>query len=201
MRDRRPLCSACFARNGCLTIIRAVTPEFLHARGVKLLLSDLDFTLAPKKQSEPDEALKKWIDGLQAAGITFAILSNNRSGVRVEKFCKPLGIGYVGHAGKPSTRGFQEAMARSGAGAGETAMLGDKLLTDTLGARRSGVLMLMVEPKGGRTARGTMCCMHCRSRSKPQARTTSGKNAEICKFHPQHQEKHLHCRTICGKIP
>ena len=29
----------------------AVTPEFLHARGVKLLLSDLDFTLAPKKQS------------------------------------------------------------------------------------------------------------------------------------------------------
>ena len=28
-------------------------------------------------------------------------------------------------------------------------MLGDKLLTDTLGARRSGVLMLMVEPKGG----------------------------------------------------
>jgi hypothetical protein len=28
-------------------------------------------------------------------------------------------------------------------------MLGDKLLTDTLGARRSGVLMLMVEPRGG----------------------------------------------------
>ena len=52
-------------------------------------------------------------------------------------------------AGKPGTRGFQEAMARSGVGAGETAMLGDKLLTDTLGARRSGVLMLMVEPKGG----------------------------------------------------
>ena len=55
----------------------------------------------------------------------------------------------MGHAGKPGTRGFQEAMARSGVGAGETAMLGDKLLTDTLGARRSGVLMLMVEPKGG----------------------------------------------------
>ena len=114
-----------------------VTADFLMKQGVKLLLSDLDFTLAPKKQSEPDEALRKWIDGLQAAGITFAILSNNRSGVRVEKFCKPLGIGYVGHAGKPGTR------------ADETAMLGDKLLTDALGARRSGVLMLMVEPKGG----------------------------------------------------
>ena len=127
----------------------AVTPEFLHARGVKLLLSDLDFTLAPKKQSEPDEKLKAWIERLQATGIEVAILSNNRSSVRVEKFCKPLKVGYVGHAGKPGTRGFHEAMARYGVNAGETAMLGDKLLTDTLGARRSGVLMLMVEPKGG----------------------------------------------------
>ena len=31
----------------------------------------------------------------------------------------------------------------------ETAMLGDKLLTDMLGANRSGVLALMVEPRGG----------------------------------------------------
>ena len=30
-----------------------------------------------------------------------------------------------------------------------TAMLGDKLLTDVLGARRSGVRALMVEPLGG----------------------------------------------------
>ena len=52
-------------------------------------------------------------------------------------------------AGEPGTRGFHEAMARYGVNAGETAMLGDKLLTDTLGARRSGVLMLMVEPRGG----------------------------------------------------
>ena len=86
---------------------------------------------------------------LKEAGIEFAILSNNRSPVRVEKFCKPLKVGYVGHAGKPGTRGFHEAMARYGVNAGETAMLGDKLLTDTLGARRSGVLMLMVEPRGG----------------------------------------------------
>ena len=127
----------------------AVTPEFLKEHGVKLLLSDLDFTLAPKSQSEPDESLTCWIGALKDAGIEFAILSNNRSPVRVEKFCKPLKVGYVGHAGKPGTRGFHEAMARYGVNARETAMLGDKLLTDTLGARRSGVLMLMVEPRGG----------------------------------------------------
>ena len=127
----------------------AVTPEFLKEHGVKLLLADLDFTLAPKSQSKPDESLTRWIGALKEAGIEFAILSNNRSPVRVEKFCKPLKVGYVGHAGKPGTRGFREALARYGVTAEETAMLGDKLLTDTLGARRSGVLMLMVEPRGG----------------------------------------------------
>ena len=42
-----------------------------------------------------------------------------------------------------------EAMAIAGASREETAMVGDKLLTDVLGARRSGVLALMVEPLGG----------------------------------------------------
>ena len=125
----------------------AVAPEFLKEHGVKLLLSDLDFTLAPKSKGEPDESLTRWIGALKEVGIEFAILSNNRSPVRVEKFCKPLKVGYVGHAGKPGTRGFHEAMARYGVNARETAMLGAKLLTATLGARRSGVLM--GEPRGG----------------------------------------------------
>ena len=127
----------------------ALTPEFLRALGVRLVLSDLDYTLAPKSQGEPDEALRAWVQTLTAAGVTVEIISNNRSPVRVERFCKTLGIGYVGHAGKPSTRGLTAAMDKHGAAAGETAMLGDKLLTDTLGAKRAGIVMLMVEPKGG----------------------------------------------------
>ena len=55
----------------------------------------------------------------------------------------------MGHAGKPGVRGYREAMERAGVPAEHTAMLGDKLLTDVLGARRSGVLALMVEPLGG----------------------------------------------------
>ena len=126
-----------------------VTPAFLRALGIKLLLADLDYTLAPKRQVEPDEGLRAWVDGLRRGGVTLAILSNNRSSRRVERFCAALGVSYVSHAGKPSVRGFQEAMRRHGAEAGETAMLGDKLLTDTLGAKRCGLCMLMVEPRGG----------------------------------------------------
>ena len=46
----------------------AVTPEFLRERGVRLLLCDLDYTLAPKRQKEPDEPLKAWIGALRASG-------------------------------------------------------------------------------------------------------------------------------------
>lgn len=90
-----------------------------------------------------------WLADCQTAGITVMILSNNRSSRRVETFCRDLGISYVGHAGKPRVRGYRVAMEQTGIPAEHTAMLGDKLLTDVLGARRSGVLTLMVEPLGG----------------------------------------------------
>ena len=128
---------------------RAVTPDFLQARGVTLLLCDLDFTLAPKSVRHPDEAIRAWIADLHAAGVTVMIVSNNRSGRRVTDFCAELGVEYQGHAGKPSPRGLQAAMARAGADAAHTAMLGDKLLTDCLAAKRAGVLALTVEPVGG----------------------------------------------------
>ena len=128
---------------------RRITPEFLTERGIRLLLCDLDYTLAPRSQPEPDGSLHRWLAALEQAGITVMILSNNRSPVRVECFCRRLGISYEGHARKPSPEGFRRAMARCHASPQETAMLGDKLLTDMLGANRAGVLALMVEPLGG----------------------------------------------------
>ena len=126
-----------------------VTPDLLARHGISLLLCDLDYTLAPRSVPEPDEALRRWLERLKGAGITVMILSNNRSSHRVDTFCASLGIRYVGHAGKPSPRGYREAMEQAGVGPEYTAMLGDKLLTDMLGANRSGVLAVMVEPLGG----------------------------------------------------
>lgn len=126
-----------------------ITTEYLKENGICLLLSDLDFTLAAKSTRRPDQALRDWIAELEAAGIDFMIVSNNRSGARVTEFCADLGVPYQGHAGKPSTRGLKAAMERAGADTAHTAMLGDKLLTDMLAANRAGVLALMVEPVGG----------------------------------------------------
>ena len=126
-----------------------VTPQLLNKLNVTLLLCDLDYTLAPRAVAEPDDRLRSWLQELAGAGVTVMILSNNRSGKRVNRFCSELGIRYVGHAGKPSPRGYREAMAVAGMEEAHTAMLGDKLLTDVLGAKRSSVYALMVEPLGG----------------------------------------------------
>ena len=86
---------------------------------------------------------------MEEGGVQVMILSNNRSPRRVEQFCRDLGITYVGHAKKPQTAGFRRAMDQAGTDPAHTAMLGDKLLTDMLGANLSGVTALMVEPAGG----------------------------------------------------
>ena len=128
---------------------RDVTADFLRSQGITLLLTDLDYTLAPKSVRRPDEALKRWVTGLRNAGVTVIIVSNNRSCTRVTEFCADLDIGCQGHAGKPSPKGLNAAMERAGAEPAHTAMLGDKLLTDMLAAHRAGVKALMVEPLGG----------------------------------------------------
>ena len=126
-----------------------LTVDYLRSKQITLLLSDLDFTLAPKSVRRPDQPLRDWIAELEEAGIRFMIVSNNRSGERVTEFCADLGVPYQGHAGKPSTRGLEAAMERAGTDRAHTAMLGDKLLTDMLAANRADVLALMVEPVGG----------------------------------------------------
>lgn len=130
-----------------------VTPEFLRQHRISLLLTDIDYTLARRKTPEADEKNRQWLDALQKAGISVMAVSNNRSPVRAKRFCDSLGIDFISYAQKPSRRGFFKAMEKCGTTQAQTAMLGDKLLTDVWGAKRCGILMLMVEPLGGATGR------------------------------------------------
>ncbi len=85
------------------------------------------------------------------------LLSNSRKPDRPGRYAKRLDIPYLGHAGKPRTAGFEQAMARMGRTAGQTAMVGDQIFTDILGARRMGILALLVEPIQLRAIRGATC--------------------------------------------
>ena len=128
---------------------QAVTVPLLRENGIRFIISDLDYTLAPKSVPEPDEALLQWLQTLRENGVTLLILSNNRNPRRVTRFCSAQQIPFIGHARKPLRRGFLAAMERYRARPEETVVLGDKLLTDCLGAHCSGLKIWMVEPLGG----------------------------------------------------
>ena len=46
-----------------------VTPEFLSEHGIRALLIDIDNTLAPYEQPDPDERIHAWFDLLAENGI------------------------------------------------------------------------------------------------------------------------------------
>lgn len=132
--------------DGVYPSVLHIQPEALARRGITLLLADLDNTLAKYGQTGPDQPLRDWKAALDGAGVTLFLLSNSRKPTRVKGFAQDLGIPYLGHAGKPKTAGFRTAMEQMGRTPAQTAMVGDQIFTDILGAKRSGILALMVEP-------------------------------------------------------
>lgn len=126
--------------------VQAISPRWLAQEGITLLLADLDNTLSAYGVPEPDEPVRAWERALREAGVTLFILSNNRKPERARRYAQSLGVPYIGHAGKPKPGSFHRAMEQMGVGPGQTAIVGDQIFTDILGAKRTGVLALMVEP-------------------------------------------------------
>lgn len=118
----------------------------LKAQGIHLLLLDLDNTLIPYGLTEPEEVLHRWIAALREEGIAPFILSNSRKEKRVPDLAKKLGVPFLRRAGKPKKKGFQQAMQEMGKSQAETAMVGDQIFTDILGANRAGVRSVLVRP-------------------------------------------------------
>ena len=133
---------------------RDLTPDFLVERGITVLLSDIDNTLAPYEQPIPDEALKSWLDAMKAAGITVAFLSNNHA-PRVELFNGELGLPLRYDAHKPLPRSAKALLRRLGAHKKQAALIGDQVFTDVLCAKLTGITSILVPPIKDRTDKGT----------------------------------------------
>ena len=143
-----------FQPNYTFLSYREVSPAFLSAQGIKFLLLDIDNTLAPYEQPEPDDSIKQWLESLKAAGICAAFLSNNH-GERVELFSKTLGIPVRYDAHKPLPRRAKRLLAELGATKQNAALMGDQIFTDVLCAHLSGIRAILVPPIVDRTDAGT----------------------------------------------
>ena len=122
-----------------------LTPDFLLSRGIRLLMLDLDNTLAPYSGSQPSQELIRWKSNLEQAGVTLFIVSNTHTD-RAKNFAALWQVPYVNAAKKPGSKGIRAALTQTGCSPSEAALAGDQLFTDVLGANRAGLCSIVVEP-------------------------------------------------------
>ncbi len=124
---------------------READAAFLAAQNIRYLILDIDNTLAPYEQPEPDEHILAWFSALGEAGIKAAFVSNNRR-ERVELFNRQIGIPMYPKGKKPLRRFMRRAMADLGATAEQTAIMGDQVFTDVWAGKRMKIRTILVPP-------------------------------------------------------
>lgn len=122
-----------------------VNIENLLHKKIKVLICDIDNTLAAHDSPYMDEAVRQFLMNVKNAGIEVAIVSNNTK-KRVSTFVGEHGFFYVGDAKKPLSFAYRKIRSHYGVQFSEMAMLGDQLLTDILGGNLLGIYTILTKP-------------------------------------------------------
>ena len=123
--------------------VTQLSPEYLLQQGIRLLMLDFDNTIVPYTTNIPSQEMDVWLKKMLASDISVCVVSNSRND-RVKVFCKKYGLDCITHAGKPFTRGIRECLAKYKADPGESALAGDQIYTDVLGANCAGIRSILV---------------------------------------------------------
>jgi len=129
----------------------------LWERGIRVLIYDLENTLCGWRSWELDPRTWALLASLRERGMRIAVLTN-ASIPPHQPFRRELadaGIRVVDRAHKPLRGGLRRALAALGAHPGETALIGDQLLTDVLVGKRVGLYTVLVDPLGTQESRLT----------------------------------------------
>ena len=113
----------------------SIPPHWLHSRGFRALILDIDNTLVTYDDPKPTPPVLAWFSELAALGIQVAFVSNNKAG-RVNLFNESLGFFAFPKAKKPLKSGIEHALAVLGVPREQVCVIGDQFFTDILGAKR-----------------------------------------------------------------
>ena len=122
-----------------------VTTDFLIANGIRALILDIDNTLAPYEEPDPNERVLAWFSALKEAGIVAAFVSNNDF-ERVSRFNRKIGIPMYPKGKKPLKKYMRRAIDSLGVSPRETAIMGDQIFTDVWAGRNVGIRCIVVPP-------------------------------------------------------
>ena len=118
--------------------------EEYYKKGYRGIIFDVDNTLVPHG-APADRRSIALFEKLRSIGFSTCILSNNKE-PRVAPFAGEVKSPYIYKGGKPSVRGYREAMKRMGTDECTTFFVGDQLFTDVWGAKRTGLYSILVKP-------------------------------------------------------
>lgn len=130
--------------------------DWLHGRGIRGIVSDLDNTLAAWHGDEIPDDILEWLGVLKAARIGVCLCSNTRRPTRLARIADTLGVHHVpGNAGKPGRGGVLKALELLTVLPTEALMVGDQLFTDMVAGNRVGLTTVLVNPLAGQEFIGT----------------------------------------------
>jgi uncharacterized protein len=124
--------------------IQEIPLEGLKLRGKKLILLDVDNTIVRWHSEDFTEEVLEWLSKAQAMGFELCILSNTKYPQRLARISERLKIATIRDRFKPSTKMYLLALAKYHVQPEETIMVGDQIMTDILGANRSGIEAIWV---------------------------------------------------------
>ena len=122
-----------------------ITPNLLEENDIKGIILDVDNTLIDFNRKLLTGA-KEWIYEIKEAGIRCIILSNSNKVDKVKMVADTLEVPYIYFATKPLKRGFERARMHLGLEACKIAVIGDQIFTDVIGANRSKMFSILVNP-------------------------------------------------------
>lgn len=121
-----------------------INPEFFHKLGIKLILCDLDNTLAKSQSRVPPCYVKEWVRNLENEGLKLAVVSNAMVG-RVKEFSHDLNVSYLGWAMKPYSHKINRFVRKLKYQPEEVLFVGDQLYTDMKAAKKAGFKAMLCE--------------------------------------------------------
>ena len=116
----------------------------LYESGYRIIISDLDNTLAPYTMATPSKELIEQINVIKTIGFKVYLISNNKK-ERIEHFSKLLNIdGFLSNAKKPNPKRLDKFLKDNDLSKELIIALGDQLVTDILGFNRLGLYSVLV---------------------------------------------------------
>lgn len=122
-----------------------ITIDLLKKNNIKGMILDVDNTLIDFDRNLLT-GVEEWVDEIKANGIKGIILSNSNKVDKVKKVANTLGMEYIYFGTKPLKRGFNKAKKQLQLDNENIAVVGDQIFTDVIGANRSKMFAILVNP-------------------------------------------------------